>query len=225
MSKTVYYHGTNKDFDQFEKKESVREGFLGHQTKVKSDAFFFTTNHSTADIFAQNRAENLGGEAIVKAYELEFNNPLDLTGNFKHERYGNSEHGCLDTDKELLISSRQMSDQELLLMNNKAAYDKLCDILNVDLVSEDIADYDLIDLGKGLPRKQFFYNKEELLLLLDNKNVVDNIKKHGYDSAVCFEGQFEGTELGQSVAVFSNDQIKEIPKPELKNKKRSRNKI
>lgn len=223
-TENIYYHGTNADFDQFEEKESVREGFMGFQEKVTSPVKFFTQNKATAHTFAENRAENLGGEAIVKSYFLDMNKTLDLSGGFSVVRYENVEDGCFDIKSDTYVSSRPVNDTQLELMNNKASYDALSDLLGVDLVGEGIADYDMVKMDRGLDRKRYKYSNEGLLLLLDDPTVANKIKAAGYDSILCQEGSFEGQTLGKSVAVFDNDQIIETSKYKLESKQKKPNK-
>lgn len=218
-TENIYYHGTNRDFEKFEFKESYREGFLGSLNKVKCEAFFFIKNKGTADVFAQNRAEHFGGEAQIKECYLSFDKTLDLTGGLTYERYVNKDDACWDTRDELVICSREMNEEELSLMNNNAAYQKLSAILGVDLVEEGAADYDLVPVKKSINRKQYKYDAEELLLLLDNPEIIKNIKKAGYDSVMCQEQKFEGQELGESIAVLSSEQIIETKDYKPKKKK------
>ena len=65
-SKT-YYHGTTREFDSFEPTESLRQGFMGAEIKVKSPATFMTENKRTAGVFADNRAEFMGGNPRICA--------------------------------------------------------------------------------------------------------------------------------------------------------------
>lgn len=230
-TENIYYHGTNKDFEEFEFNDSYREGFLGSLNKVKCEAFFFIKNKATAGVFAENRAEHFGGEANIKECYLSFNKTLDLTGGLKYERYVNKDELCWDTRDELVICNREVGKEELSLMNNNAAYQKLSGILGVDLVEEGAADYDMIPVKKSRDRKQYKYDSEELLLLLDNPQIIKNIKKSGYDSVLCQEQKFEGRELGESIAVLSSQQIIETKnyKPEkkkvIKRKSKSRNSL
>lgn len=217
----VYYHGTNVDFEDFEFKKSFREGFLGHLTEVECKAFFFTTHNKTAYIFGENRANFFGGTPIVKECYLSFENPLDLTGNFEFKRYHNTDDFCWDTVSELPISSSPMDEFELDLLNKEEAFEKLEKILGVDLAYHEAVEVESIPVGRNgaRTRNKYNYNTEALLLLLDNPEIIENIKRHGYDSVKCEEQSYHGQELGQSIAVFSNDQIISKSKYDLTHKK------
>lgn len=217
----IFYHGTNQDFENFEFKKSFREGFLGALKEVECQAFFFTTEKATAHTFAKNRAEFFGGDPVVKDFYLATQKTLDLTGNFEHQRYHNTDDFCWDTVEDLPVSSRPMPEHELQLMNDKAAFQKLENILGVDLEYHEAVEVEkvFVDEKQRRTRDKYHYNTEELLLLLDNPDVIENIKKNGYDSVKCEEQSYNGQVLGESIAVFSNDQIISKSKYDLKNKK------
>lgn len=218
-NETLFYHGTNKDFEDFEFKTSYREGFLGSLNEVKCEAFFFTTDLKTALIFAKNREENFGGFANIKTRHLNVKKPLDLTGNFLVKKYDNINGQCCDLTTGFPISTKSISDEEILLMNQNHSYSELCKILGVDLIQEEIADYDEVYFNSKLPRKKYKYSTEQLLLLLDNPEVIQSIKEHGFDSAICQEGSFENNKLGLSVAVFDTKYILKVEnKNEVGNK-------
>ena len=204
----IYYHGTNVDFDEFEIKESLREDFLGQEYKVECSVFFFTENKETARVFAKNRSDIFGGKPTIKECNLDFKNPLDLTGSFYYERYKNMNSCCVDIENNAPVLGRFASDEELEIMNNNSSYIKLCKILGVDLEEYGAAGYTEVKLTRGPLKKKYEYNKRELLILLDESDIVKNIIKNGYDSAICNEGSFLDYELGMSVAVFSQEQIK-----------------
>lgn len=224
-TKTTYYHGTNASFEKFEERKSLREGFLGATFQVKCEVFFFTENKEIANVFAQNREETFGGKANVKECFLSFNNQLDLTGGFKHDIYENTENGIYDKESKSFISTKPTTDEILTLLNEEASYNKLCKILSKDLIKEDCADYEMVDVGKGPLRKKYSYSQRHLLLLLDEGSVVKSIKEHGYDSVLCDEGKFDGIELGKSIAVLSPEQIIDVDKYKQENKAKRRFKM
>jgi len=97
----VVYHGTNADFDQFEKRGGIRGGILGAR-EVTADAFFFTPDASYAEKAADIRRENFGGtKNILEAY-LKISNPIpfvrfdsktedlfrQLAGEYPHNYFG-----------------------------------------------------------------------------------------------------------------------------------------
>lgn len=227
----IYYHGTNCDFENFESRESVREGFLGSIEKVKSSVFFFTTSKQTAKVFAENRAEYLGGQTYIKECYLQYEKTLDLTGNMKIERYQNINGKSVDTHTGLDISTKLVSEDRLESSNDRCVYNTLCDVLGLDLETEDLVEIDIGYCSENPKIKinKYNYNKEGLLLLLDDNEIVNRIKKAGYDSVLCHEGKFEGLELGKSIAVLSPNQVvkksvldKELVKDSFK--KESKNK-
>ena len=82
-----YYHGTtaeNKILQEgFKPTPSKRGTAFGGNRDVQSPVFFFTENYDTAKMFANNRAENLGGVASVMPVSINAKNTLNLTGNIK----------------------------------------------------------------------------------------------------------------------------------------------
>lgn len=80
----IFYHGTNREFDQFELRPTMRLED-GNPVPVQPQAFFFATDREDARTFAYNRAEVdrqlLGldrGEERVEAVRLKFEQPLDF---------------------------------------------------------------------------------------------------------------------------------------------------
>lgn len=78
------FHGTNKNFSEFRPQPALRNTEGGVE-EVVSPAFFFSTDKSTAKMFARDKVRiakeikgETGGRARVKEYHLKLEKPLDF---------------------------------------------------------------------------------------------------------------------------------------------------
>jgi len=201
----VVYHGTSADFTEFKPTKSLREGIFGAEYEVETPAFFFTANRDTAQVFAKNREEFKGGDAKILDVYIDLKNPIDLTGKLP-DRYESREDGVFDSETGNYISTGSNGDVVAERANSRELFQTLTELTGVDLIQEGVAE----EMSDHPVQKQYQFNTEELLLLLDDKDVVDRLKEAGYDGAVLDEGVEDGQTLGKSYAVFNPTQIKSV---------------
>lgn len=113
----VYYHGTNKDFDEFKSTPSYRSsGFLGAPYEITSPVFFFSDDKKTAIEFAHLRAEDSGYPSVKKCY-LKFKKPLNLTKKSSFIFNLLQKHGY--DLKDLIPDSELTHNREIERLNDK----------------------------------------------------------------------------------------------------------
>ena len=74
----VVYHGTNEQFNTFEKKNGLR-WVMGVPIEVKTGGFFFSDSKELAEEFAASRVRNRGGREQVMPVYLSIQKPADLS--------------------------------------------------------------------------------------------------------------------------------------------------
>ena len=111
----VVYHGTARDFTEFDRKK------IGSNYRADKRGFFFTANPMEAEWAASDAAEKRGaeGERIVPVY-LRLNAPLtiDATG-----AVGMSASGYLDTHKEKILARAKAEKADGIVVRGGKAND------------------------------------------------------------------------------------------------------
>lgn len=76
---TPVYHGTNKNFSEFQLTEGKRTGFMGSESTVKNQAIFLSDNKNVADFYGKNRTYVQGGQNRIIEAILPKGGIIDLT--------------------------------------------------------------------------------------------------------------------------------------------------
>ena len=193
----VFYHGTNADFNEFKPSAGYRENVFGAQDSVQSPSIFVTDDKSTARFFAENRAENLGGNPTVKDLYIKKGNSANLTGR-------EPELTTPESLRQIYMSQYNKSPSEDYLFDKAAEinqddyYEYISNIINGDPLEMRVAE----NLGTT-ERPSYYYDNEALYLMMDDPAFTDRLIDSGYDSAVLSEGS-----LGDSVALLNPRQLR-----------------